>query len=318
MNAHALACREARAPERAGQTGWAAEDIPDQTGRVAVITGADSGIGFATAAELAAHGAHVVLAVRNCDDGRAAAAEIRRRTTEALVTVQVIELASLESIDCAAAELHETFDRIDLLINNAAMMGGPRSTTLDGFEMHFGANHLGHFALTGLLLGHLLSTPWSRIVTLSSAAHRLRPNIEFADLHSARKYTPNRAYAQSKLSNLLFTYELQRRLAAADSSAAALAAHPGGTRGGVSRNPSTPVRLVDGLLQSPQMGALPTLRAATDPTAVGGQFYGPRGFLEVSGQPKLVRSSPASHDRDLQRKLWAVSEELTGVTFPTL
>ncbi len=257
---------------RATAAAWGAYDIPDQTGRVAVVTGANSGVGFATADELAAHGAHVVLAVRNRENGDAAAAVIQRRTPDAAISVQVLDLASLESIDCAASELGATFDRIHLLINNAGVMVGPRSMTTDGFETHFGTNHLGHFALTGLLMGHLLMTPESRIVTLSSAAHRLRANVDLDDLQSVRNYTTNRAYAQSKLANLLFTYELQRRLAADDSSTLALAAHPGGTRSGLSRHSSLPVRVFNSFLQSPQIGALPTLRAATEPTARGGEF----------------------------------------------
>jgi NAD(P)-dependent dehydrogenase (short-subunit alcohol dehydrogenase family) len=297
---------------------WAVEDIPDQTGRVAVITGANTGVGFATAAELADHGADVVLAVRNAENGQRAAAAIRQRTPDAAVWVQVLDLASLESIDCAAAELGSAFDRIDLLINNAGVLGGPRSTTTDGFEMDLGTNHLGHFALTGLLMGHLLATPESRVVTLSSAAHRLSADIDFDDLQSQRKYNANGAYARSKLANLLFTYELQRRLAAGNTSMSALAAHPGGTRSGLSRHSSLPARLFNGMLQDPAMGALPTLRAATDPMAVGGQYYGPRGLFEAFGRPKVVQSSPRSHDRALQRELWTVSEELTGVTYPPL
>jgi NAD(P)-dependent dehydrogenase (short-subunit alcohol dehydrogenase family) len=295
---------------------WTAADIPDQTGRVAVITGANSGVGFATASELAAKGAHVVLAVRNLDAGRAVSAVIRAKHPAALISIQELDLASLESIEVAAAELATAFDGIDLLINNAGVMGGPRSTTIDGFEMHLGTNHLGHFALTGLLLGHLLAERNSRIVTVSSAAHRLSGHIDFDDLQSERKYRANTAYAQSKLANLLFSYELQRRLHEANSSTIAVAAHPGGTRSDLSRHSSAPVRLFNRFLQAPAMGALPTLRAASDPTVSGGQYYGPRGVLEARGYPKIVRSSAQSHDARLQRKLWAVSEELTGVVYP--
>ncbi|WP_319449698.1 MULTISPECIES: oxidoreductase [unclassified Mycobacterium] len=302
--------------DRTADSTWTAADIPDQSGRVAVITGANSGVGFATAHELARHGAHVVLAVRNPYKGQAAAAAIRTAIPNADVMVQHLNLASLESVERAGAELGGRFDRIDLLINNAGVMGGARSTTVDGFEMHLGVNHLGHFALTGTLIGHLLAAPNSRIVTVSSAAHRLRARIRFDDLHSQRRYTVNRAYLQSKLANLLFTYQLQHRLNACDSSTIAVAAHPGGSTSDITRHSTTPVRLVNQLLQSPAMGALPTLRAATDPSVSGGQFYGPRGFLQMCGYPKVVRSSSHSLDLHLQRRIWTLSEELTGIDYP--
>ncbi|HXL62010.1 MAG TPA: SDR family NAD(P)-dependent oxidoreductase, partial [Mycobacterium sp.] len=178
---------------------WTADDIPDQRGRVAVITGANTGVGLATATQLARHSAHVVLAVRNPDKGNAAAASIRSTTPGADVSIQQLDLASLDSVYAAAAELDTRLDRIDLLINNAGVMAGgrPRSTTDDGFEMHLGTNHLGHFALTGLLLGHLLAAPNSRVVTVSSAAHRLRPRIQFEDLQSLRTYRTTGVYGQS-------------------------------------------------------------------------------------------------------------------------
>src|SRR6202011_1871931 len=208
-------CGRDISPDRA----WAADDIPDQRGRVAVITGANTGVGLATATQLARHGAHVVLAVRNLDKGNAAAASIRSKTPSADVSIQQLDLASLDSVYAAAAELDTRLDRIDVLINNAGVMAGarPRSTTDDGFEMHFGTNHLGHFALTGLLLGHVLAAPNSRVVTVSSAVHRLQSRIHFEDLQSARTYRTTSAYGQSKLANLMFVYELQRRLAAHDS-----------------------------------------------------------------------------------------------------
>jgi NAD(P)-dependent dehydrogenase (short-subunit alcohol dehydrogenase family) len=300
-------------------TAWTADDIPDQRGRVAVITGANTGVGLATATQLARHGAHVVLAVRNLDKGNAAAASIRSKTPSADVSIQQLDLASLDSVYAAAAELDTRLDRIDLLINNAGVMAGarPRSTTDDGFEMHFGTNHLGHFALTGLLLGHVLAAPNSRVVTVSSVAHRLQPRIHFEDLQSLRTYRTTSAYGQSKLANLMFVYELQRRLAAHHSTSIAVTAHPGGTRTDLARDSSTPVKLFNSLLlQTPDMGALPTLRAATDPSVSGGQYFGPRGILEARGYPKIVRSSKQSHDTAAQRRLWAISEELTGVRYP--
>jgi NAD(P)-dependent dehydrogenase (short-subunit alcohol dehydrogenase family) len=201
-------------------------------------------------------------------------------------------------------------------------MWTPKRVTQDGFELQFGTNHLGHFALTGLLLESLLVVRDSRVVTVSSLGHRLRAAIHFDDLQFEHSYDRIAAYGQSKLANLLFTYELQRRLAAkADAKTIAVAAHPGGSNTELARNLPGIFRPVKAMLapvlfQSPAMGALPTLRAAADPAVEGGQYYGPSGFLEQRGRPKLVKSSAQSHDEELQRRLWAVSEELTGVSFP--
>jgi NAD(P)-dependent dehydrogenase (short-subunit alcohol dehydrogenase family) len=298
---------------------WTASDIPDQRGRVAVITGANAGVGLATARELSGHGAHVVLAVRDIGKGAVAAAAIRSQTPGAEVSLQQLDLASLASIHTCADELRDKLGRIDLLINNAGVMAGkrPRSVTTDGFELHFGTNHLGHFALTGLLLQQLLITPHSRIVTVSSAAHRLRRRIDFEDLHGLHTYNTRSAYAQSKLANLMFSYELQRRLAARGTGTLSVAAHPGGTRSGLARDSTIPVKLFNALLlQEPAMGALPTLRAATDTDVCGGEFFGPRGFLEARGYPKAVQSSSSSRDLQAQHRLWSISEELTGVHYP--
>jgi NAD(P)-dependent dehydrogenase (short-subunit alcohol dehydrogenase family) len=221
----------------------------------------------------------------------------------------------------AADALRAAYPRIDLLINNAGVMWTPKLVTRDGFELQFGTNHLGHFALTGLMLDHLLAVRDSRVVTVSSLGHRLRASIHFDDLQWEHRYDRIAAYGQSKLANLLFTYELQRRLAAhSDVHTIAVAAHPGGSNTELARNlPAIfqPLKTVLGpvLFQSPAMGALPTLRAATDPAVEGGQYYGPDGFLEQRGHPKLVHSSAQSHDEELQRRLWIVSEELTGVRF---
>ncbi|WP_336027428.1 SDR family NAD(P)-dependent oxidoreductase [Geodermatophilus sp. FMUSA9-8] len=297
-------------------TTWTAHDIPDQHGRVAVVTGANTGLGFATADALAARGATVVLAVRDVDKGTRAAA---RMTGD--VTVQRLDLTSLDSVRDAAAALREAHPRIDLLVNNAGVMYTPRQTTRDGFELQFGTNHLGHFALTGLLLDRLLPVPGSRVVTVSSVGHRIRAAIHFDDLQWERSYSRVGAYGQSKLANLMFTYELQRRLAARGASTVAVAAHPGVADTELVRNSPTalraPVELLAPLVtQPPAMGALPTLRAATDPAVLGGQYYGPGGRGEVRGNPRLVTSSPQSYDLAAQRRLWAVSEELTGVTSP--
>jgi NAD(P)-dependent dehydrogenase (short-subunit alcohol dehydrogenase family) len=299
---------------------WTTADIPDQTGRVAVITGANTGLGYETAAALAAKGAHVVLAVRNLDKGKEAVRRIERETPTANVALQELDLTSLESVRTASEQLRSDHDRIDLLINNAGVMWTPKSTTKDGFELQFGTNHLGHFALTGLLLDRLLPVSGSRIVTVSSVGHRILADIHFDDLQWERRYNRVAAYGQSKLANLLFTYELQRRLAAHDTTIAA-AAHPGGSNTELGRNLPAAVMPVFNLVvpliaQDADMGALPTLRAATDPAVLGGQYYGPDGFGEQRGYPKVVASTKKSHDADLQRRLWAVSEELTGVVYP--
>jgi NAD(P)-dependent dehydrogenase (short-subunit alcohol dehydrogenase family) len=300
---------------------WTAADVPDQNGRVAIITGANTGIGWEAAAVLADKGAHVVLAVRNVDKGKDAAARITAKNPNAAVALQELDLTSLASIRAAAQELKATHPRIDLLINNAGVMWTPKDTTKDGFELQFGTNHLGHFALTGLLLDHLLPVDGSRVVTISSQGHRIRSTIDFDDLQSEHGYDRVAAYGRSKLANLLFTYELQRRMAAKGAPTIAVAAHPGGSRTELVRNSPMWIRVPNAILgpllfQGPDMGALPTLRAATDPDVRGGQYYGPDGLGEQRGHPRLVQSSERSHDEALQKRLWTVSEELTGVSYP--
>lgn len=316
-----------------GTRRWTEADVPDQSGRVAIVTGANTGLGYDTARVLAANGATVVLAVRDTGKGDAAAAQITAASPTAQVAVQALDLGSLQSIRAAAEELKAAYPRIDLLINNAGVMYTPKQTTADGFELQLGTNHLGHFALTGLLLQNLLPVAGSRVVTVASNAHKQRAAIRFDDLQSERSYDRVAAYGQSKLANLLFTYELQRRLAAggrtagadpdagADTPTIAVAAHPGLSSTELMRNLPGPIRPATeffwGLLaQSAARGALPTLRAATDPGVRGGQYYGPDGFGEWRGDPKVVQSSKRSHDETTQRRLWTVSEELTGVTYP--
>ncbi|WP_432544653.1 SDR family NAD(P)-dependent oxidoreductase [Kineococcus sp. SYSU DK002] len=297
-------------------THWTARDVPDQHGRVAVVTGANTGLGFATAEVLAARGATVVLAVRDVDKGARAAARMAGD-----VTVQQLDLTSLASVREAAAALRAAHPHLDLLVNNAGVMYTPKETTRDGFERQFGTNHLGHFALTGLLLDLLLPVPGSRVVTVSSVGHRIRAAIHFDDLQWERSYSRVGAYGQSKLANLLFTYELQRRLTAHGERTLATAAHPGVSNTELVRHAPAAVRapvdrLAPVLTQPAAMGALPTLRAATDPSVLGGQYYGPGGRGEVRGYPRLVTSSPQSYDLATQQRLWAVSEDLTGVRFP--
>ncbi|WP_460356254.1 SDR family NAD(P)-dependent oxidoreductase [Mycobacterium sp. ZZG] len=297
-------------------TDWTAADIPDQTGRTAVITGANTGLGFETAKALAARGAHVVLAVRDTEKGRQAASRM-----DGDVEVQELDLTSLASIGAAAEALKNRYQRIDLLINNAGVMTTPKGTTADGFELQFGTNHLGHFALTGLLLEKLLDVPGARIVTVSSNGHKMGGAIHWDDLQWERSYNRMGAYTQSKLANLLFTYELQRRLAPRGKTIA-VAAHPGTSTTELARNLPRPVErafLAAApvlFAQTADRGALPTLRAATDPGVLGGQYYGPDGIGQQRGNPVVVASSEQSYDMALQQRLWAVSEELTKVVFP--
>jgi NAD(P)-dependent dehydrogenase (short-subunit alcohol dehydrogenase family) len=298
---------------------WTAADVPDQSDRVAIVTGANSGLGYDTAAVLAEKGAHVVLAVRNLDKGKEAADRIKKASPDAVVTLQELDLTSLDSVRKAADQLRADYPRIDLLINNAGVMYVPsRETTKDGFEMHFGTNHLGHFALTGQLLDNILPVEGSRVVTVSSVGHRILARIHFDDPQLERKYNRVEAYGQSKLANLLFTYELQRRLKAKGTPTVALAAHPGFSDTELMRHlPGfIPEFVWRPFTQPADMGALPTLRAATDPDAQGGQYYGPDGIGESRGHPKVVQSSAQSHNEDIQSRLWTLSEELTGVTYP--
>lgn len=302
-----------------GRKKWTAADIGDLSDRVAVVTGANTGLGLETARELARNGARVVLAVRNLDRGQAAIDDIRSDQPDALLDLAELDLSSLDSIRTAADALRAEHERIDLLINNAGVMYTPKTLTADGFELQFGTNHLGHFAFTGLVLDRLLEVAGSRIVTVSSIGHRIRSAIDFDDLNAERGYNRMEAYGRSKLANLLFTYELQRRLAAAGAETVALAAHPGGSNTELGRHlPGVSLfEPVMGLMtQSAAMGALPTLRAATDPSAAGGQYYGPDGFMEMRGHPVLVKSSGRSHQVGIQQRLWAASEELTEVTYP--
>jgi NAD(P)-dependent dehydrogenase (short-subunit alcohol dehydrogenase family) len=303
---------------------WTTADAGDQNGRIAVVTGATSGLGLRTALVLAEHGATVVLTGRDAAKAAAAVDQVKAVAANAQVHAAELDLASLESIRKAAADIVARFGRIDLLINNAGVMMPPYGLTQDGFELQFGTNHLGHFALTGLLLPALLPVPGSRVVTVSSNGHRAG-RIDFDNLMSSRHYSRTAAYGRSKLANLMFTYELQRRLAASNAHTIALAAHPGTARTELTRHMPSVANTVMGprfdtlnswWLQDAAMGALPTLRAATDPDAIGGTYYGPDGFLQFTGYPIVVRSSARSHNAETQRRLWAESEQLTGVTYP--
>ncbi|MGW2961442.1 oxidoreductase [Streptomyces sp. NPDC001220] len=289
---------------------WNASDLPDLSGRTAVVTGANSGIGFTAADALARAGAHVVFAVRDPERGRAAAARVNGSTE-----VRRLDLADLASV----REFAAGWDRpLDLLINNAGVMMLPEQSTKDGFEMQFGTNHLGHFALTNLLLPHLTD----RVVTLSSGLHRGGDGvIHFADVNLRGTYNPTRAYAQSKLANLLFTLELQRRLTEAGSPVRALAAHPGYAATNLQSHTASPLarlgmRLGNLLVaQDDRSGALPTLYAATQDLP-GASYVGPDGMGGMRGAPALAGRSPAASDPVAARRLWTLSEEMTGVTWP--
>jgi NAD(P)-dependent dehydrogenase (short-subunit alcohol dehydrogenase family) len=298
--------------------GWTAAEMPDLSGRTAVVTGANSGLGRATAWELARHGANVVIAARNTDKGEDAAAQIRADVPGAEVRVEELDLADLDSVRAFAERLEE--ERLDLLINNAGVMAPPRRTTKDGFESQFGTNHLGHFALTGQLLPRLLAAPAPRVVTLSSGAHRIG-RINFSNLQGERRYVAWLAYGQSKLANLMFALELQRRATAAGTDLKSMAAHPGYAATNLQfAAPRLPDRMLMSvtnrlIAQSAEMGALPTLYAATAPDLPGGTFVGPDGFLEQRGHPTIVTGAGRAYDEDAAARLWEVSEGLTGVRY---
>lgn len=302
---------------------WNASDIPDLTGRRAIVTGANSGLGLETTRALAAHGAEVTMAVRDTGKGEAAAESIRQSTPGATIEVRRLDLASLASIDEFSWLWREAHpDGLDLLINNAGVMAIPRRETADGFEMQLGTNHLGHFALTGRLLDALRAG--SRVVTVSSGAHRMG-KMNFDDLMGEQNYRTWGAYGQSKLANLLFMRELARRLSAAHRDTISVAAHPGYASthlqavGPEMRGRSWEARLM-GLAnkivaQSAEMGALPTLYVATDPDIANGSYAGPSGLGETRGHPKLVGMSSAAKNDDDAARLWSVSEEITGVHY---
>jgi NAD(P)-dependent dehydrogenase (short-subunit alcohol dehydrogenase family) len=294
---------------------WTVQNMGDQTGRTAVVTGANAGIGFETAKALAEKGAKVVLACRNAEKGRRAVERIAETVEGGRAEFAELDLSRLESVQAFATRFKEENDRLDILVNNAGVMMPPYGKTVDGFEIQFGVNHLGHFALTGWLLPLLRKTPGARIVTVSSAAHNWG-EVDFDDLSwETRQYKKMAAYGQSKLANLMFTYELQRRLAAAGADTLALASHPGWTATDLQRHTRS-FRLFNPLFaMKPWQGALPTLFAATASEARGGEYYGPDGWMEMKGYPKVVASNEASRDRAAAGRLFDVSEELTGVRF---
>ncbi len=295
---------------------WTFDDIPDQAGRTAIVTGANTGIGLETARMLAMKGARVVLACRNVEKGRGALERIAADKPSGRVTVEALDLSDLESVEAFATAFAAKNDRLDLLIDNAGVMVPPLGRTKQGFELQFGTNHLGHFALTARLLPLLERTPGSRVVVVSSAAQSAG-RIAFDDLAwERRSYSPWAAYGQSKLANMMFALELQRRLDAVGSRVRVTAAHPGWTATDLQRTAGV-ARLFNPLFaMKPAEGALPTLRAATDPAASGGSYWGPSGFLEMSGPPVPARIPGRARDAAVAARLFDESEKLTGVSFP--
>lgn len=302
-------------------TKWTAELIGDLKGKMVIVTGGASGIGFSASEVLASRGADLVMAVRNTAKGEKAAERIRAKQAASSVTVMHLDLGDLASVKQFATEFSSRFDRLDLLINNAGVMVPPYTKTKDGFELQFGTNHLGHFALTAHLLPMVMATPLSRIVTVSSIAAR-RAKINFANLDGSKGYSPMPFYRQSKLSNLLFAIELQNRLERAGSSAISVACHPGISvtnllSRGSGKETGAVMKWIMGIVAQPaDRGALPTLYAATHPDLRGGEYIGPDGPGNTKGYP-VLNSDPAKlFDQALATRLWDVSEKLTGVRFP--
>lgn len=303
---------------------WSVEHLPDMTGRAAIVTGANSGLGLETARGLAARGAHVVLACRSADKTREAMTAVRAGTPDASLEFLPLDLASLASVREFASQFMARHQRLDILCNNAGVMALPQRRTEDGFEMQIGTNHLGHFALTGLLLDAIRATPGARVVNVSSLFHKYG-KIRFDDLNWERGYSRWPAYGQSKLANLLFTYELQRRFDRVGIDALSVASHPGysatnlqfaGPAMEKSMLGKLVMRVSNALVaQPPEMGALPSLYAAGAADVDGGDFIGPDGRGEWRGYPAKVRSNRASHDEVAAGKLWRLSEELTGVSY---
>lgn len=306
-------------------SGWTDADVPDQSGVTVLVTGANSGLGLRSCEVLAAHGARVVLACRDPQRADTALASVRAASTGADPEAVALDLASLASVRDCAGEVLERVERIDVLINNAGVMAVPEARTVDGFERQIATNHLGPFALTGLLLPALLRAPQPRVVTVASLAHQLgRIALDHPRLER-RRYSRWRAYGQTKLANLLFTSELQRRAIAAGTDLTAVAAHPGHTTTNLmSSGPAAGAPLLRPLLvradrafgQTAEMGALPQLYAATMPDVHGDDYWGPDGRGERRGHPTRVGRSARARDADVAHALWERSEALTGVTYP--
>jgi NAD(P)-dependent dehydrogenase (short-subunit alcohol dehydrogenase family) len=305
------------------QKDWTEGEMPDFTGRVVMVTGANSGIGFEAVRAFVRRGARVVMACRNTEKAEAARALLQEVQPEAEIDIRHLDVGSLSSVRQCAEEIERSYERLDVLLNNAGIMAVPYGTTEDGFERQLGVNHLGHFALTVRLLPLLRSTSGSRVVTVSSNAHRsARMDFENPMFTRGTGYSPMRAYGRSKLANLLFTFELQHRLRDAGSDTIAVSAHPGlaSTKLADHLRDNLLFRAISPLLrllgQSAHDGALPSLRAACDPELKGGEYFGPGGFAHIKGVPVVVEPAASARDPEAARRLWELSEELTGVRFP--
>jgi len=294
---------------------WNTNNIPDQNNRVVIITGATSGLGKEATKILAGKNAIVIMAVRNAEKGERVAAEFKKASPNAKIDVRKLDLSSLSSVKSFAEGINTSYDRLDILINNAGVMACPFSKTEDDFEIQMGTNHLGHFALTGLLMPLLKKTKASRIVATSSIAHR-QGDINFEDINWAkRKYVTGKAYGDSKLANLYFAYELARKLKDDPGAPMVTAAHPGWTSTDLQRH-SLMFRILNPIFsQNVDQGVLPTLRAATDENAKPGDYYGPSGFMEAKGSPIVVKSNEMSHNENNAKRLWDLSEKMTGIQF---
>ena len=297
-------------------TTWTFDQVPEQTGRVALVTGANTGIGFETARMLAQKGAHVILACRSADKAEAAAQRIRALQVSGGASCVALDLADLTSVAACARALTQAHQRLDLLINNAGIMATPFGRTQQGFELQLGVNHLGHVALTQQLLPLLQKTSGARIVVVSSLMHHFG-RLDFEDLNwSGRPYQPQPAYYASKLANLMFVLELRRRLMAAGSKVCVTGAHPGVTRTELTRSMNAFVRTVNPMFASPtENGALPTLRAATDAEARSGSYWGPSRIFETRGPPALARIATRAKDAAAAARLFDVSEKMVGLKF---
>jgi NAD(P)-dependent dehydrogenase (short-subunit alcohol dehydrogenase family) len=302
-------------------TGFTARDIPDQSGKTFFITGANTGIGFEAANAIAGRGGRVLLGCRNPQKGQDALQRISAAHPSADIALVIIDLGDLASVARAAEEVAQE-PRLDVLINNAGIMFNPRTLTSDGFESQLGVNHLGHFALTGHLLPALMKTPDARIVSISSMGHRFgNGDMFWDDINAEKEYSPQTRYFASKLANLLFTYELDRRLRAAGASALAVAAHPGGADTELDRHITGPVATLFSLIRplaslvvnTAEQGAWPTELAATHPDVLSGQYFGPGRLREISGPARQVDSSNASKDLAKAKRLWDLSIQMTGV-----
>jgi NAD(P)-dependent dehydrogenase (short-subunit alcohol dehydrogenase family) len=305
---------------------WTTAEIPPQHGRTAIVTGANSGLGLETSAALAAAGARVVMACRNPEKAAAALAEVRARAPKADVVLMALDLANLASVRAFAAELSRQHAQLDLLINNAGILGVPFARTVDGFESQMGTNHLGHFALTGLLIDPLLATPGARVITVGSMGHWRAKPLDLDDLHCARRpYDPFSAYCQSKLANLLFMTELGRRLQTRGADLISAGGHPGGAATSIKKTEPgsfaewrmrmmTPIAL-RWFINTAEIGALSTLYAATMPGVRNNDYYGPDRVFGMKGYPAPAKRSKAAQDADAARRLWQVSTEQTGVAY---